>query len=147
MHVDTEAFIYFIQVHPTYIPIVQPVFEMIDRGEITGVSSYVTLFEVLVKPLKDNRPDIAAMYRNVLLQANNLVLFPLDRIITEKGAAISARYNFGHADAVQLATAVHLNVEACVTNDRDWRRFKEIEVFLIDDFLPGGRQRRESARG
>ncbi len=137
VHLDTQAVIYFILQNPTYVPIVRPIFEMINGGQLSGISSYVTLLEVMVHPIRENRPDLARSYRDVLLQADNFTLFPLDQVIAEEGASIRARYGFGTPDAVQLATAVHRGADVYVTNDHRLKRFRQVEVLVIDDFLSG----------
>ena len=36
---DTQIFIYFIEEEGRYLPLIKPLFEAIDRGELVGVSS------------------------------------------------------------------------------------------------------------
>ena len=47
---DTSPFIYLIERRPRYKHVVHDVFRRIDAGVIEGVSSVVTLTEVLTKP-------------------------------------------------------------------------------------------------
>jgi len=44
---DTPPFIYFIEEHPRYLPIVQPVFAAMTAGTLAGVTSGLTLLETL----------------------------------------------------------------------------------------------------
>ena len=46
--VDTAPFIYLIEKHPVYLERVRSIFTRIAQGNITGVSSVVTLTEVLI---------------------------------------------------------------------------------------------------
>lgn len=48
--VDTAIFIYFIEQHPRYAPALTSLFESIDRGEISAVTSSLTLLKTLVLP-------------------------------------------------------------------------------------------------
>jgi hypothetical protein len=43
---DTAPLIYFMEKDPTYIPLVHPFFEAVERGEIQVVTSTLTLTEV-----------------------------------------------------------------------------------------------------
>jgi hypothetical protein len=36
---DTAVFIYFIEEHPSYLPLVEPVFAAIDSGPLRGLTS------------------------------------------------------------------------------------------------------------
>ena len=59
---DTNVFIYYLQQEPRFEPCVAPVFEMIDRGEIQAFTSVITLLEVLVRPIRQGRLDLANQY-------------------------------------------------------------------------------------
>jgi hypothetical protein len=47
---DTAPMIYFVEAHPRYDALMTSIFERIARGEIKGVTSVITLTEVLVRP-------------------------------------------------------------------------------------------------
>ena len=135
--IDSMTMIYFIERHPTYLGVVRPLFELVGRGELRGLSSYIALLEVLVKPLKDGREDLVKEYRDILVGSRSFTLHPVDRATAEKGAEISAQYNLGAPDAIQLATATLQGAQAFVTNDMDLRRFPGVEILLLDEFIPG----------
>ena len=39
---DSAIFIYFIEEHPRYLPVVEPVFEAIDQDRLPAVTSAIT---------------------------------------------------------------------------------------------------------
>ncbi len=45
---DTVAFIYLIEEHPRFLPVVELLFTVIDEGALQGVTSALTLLETLV---------------------------------------------------------------------------------------------------
>jgi len=49
-----------------------------DSGDATGTTSVLTMHEVLVKPLRDGRQDIADKYREVLTNSANVTPHPID---------------------------------------------------------------------
>ena len=49
---DTSAFIYLVEKHPIFYPKVEPIFAALDAGDVRGVTSVLTLLEVLVRPLE-----------------------------------------------------------------------------------------------
>jgi len=72
---DSAAFIYFIEEHPLYEPLLSPLFEQrIEHGENQAVTSVVTLAEVLVQPKRVARDDLAQKYREFLTAGANLML-------------------------------------------------------------------------
>lgn len=136
VHIDSMTFIYFIEEHPRYVNVVESVFELVDAGELVGLSSYVTLLEVLVKPIQEKDAALAQKYREFLTGARNFALFPVDRGIAEDGAGIRARYGFRTPDAIQLATAVRHGADTFLTNDEKLKNFDQLEVVVLGDFRP-----------
>jgi hypothetical protein len=66
---DTAPLIYFIEENPAYIEAVRFFFEAMDLGDFLVVTSTVTLLEVLVHPLRSNNRELAAEYRDILLNS------------------------------------------------------------------------------
>ena len=114
---DTGPLIYYIEEHPTYLSRVRPFFEAAERNEFRIVTSYVTLIEVLVHPLRQGRPELAEEYRKILLQSPALTAIPLNEGIAEEAAALRARHNIRTPDAIQLATALRSGATWFLTND------------------------------
>ena len=75
---DTAVLIYWMEEHTKYLPIIYPVFEAIQEGQIQVVTSAVTLLETLVKPFREGDIALAELYENQLLHTQNLDLVPLD---------------------------------------------------------------------
>jgi predicted nucleic acid-binding protein len=139
VHLDSVTVIYFIEQHAIYGPLIRPLFECVDRGEMLVVTSYLTLLEVLVQPIRAGRLDVAQEYRDVLVQSRHVTLHAVDRAIAEQGAEIRATYPaIKTPDAIQLATALRQSAEIFVTNDRRLHGFDRLEVLVLDDLLPGG---------
>ncbi len=89
---DTGPLIYYIEEHPTLLAKIRPFFEAAERGEFRIVTSYITLIEVLVHPLRERRPELAAAYRDVLLHSSSLTAIALNEPIAEEAAALRARH-------------------------------------------------------
>ncbi len=134
VHFDSMTLIYLIERDPSYGPLVRDAVALVEGGLCVGFSSFITLLEVLVKPLRDGRPDLAQTYRNLLIGSRGFSLFPLDRKIAEDGAEIRARYSFRTPDAIQLATAVRHGAEAFLTNDEKLKGFDRLDIVLLDEF-------------
>jgi len=70
--IDTAPFIYLIERHPRYHPIIRPVFESLSVGSFAGATSVLTLLEVLVQPLRNGRADLARENRSILTESSGL---------------------------------------------------------------------------
>jgi len=133
---DTAPLIYFIEENQRYISMVEKIFYEIYHGNIFGISSYLTLLEVLIKPIKEGAREIADRYRDLLL--GNLRMFPVDARVAEKAAELRAKYDgngfkLNTPDAIQVATGLLNGAEIFLTNDRKLKQIQEIEVIVLDE--------------
>jgi predicted nucleic acid-binding protein len=123
--------IYYIEEHPDLMEKVELFINKIDDGKAIGITSYVTLLELLVKPLREGRFDLVDQYRTIL--SGNLEMVPLDEIISIKAAELRAKYGFRTPDAIQLASVIYRKGDVFVTNDKGLKKVTEIRVMVLDD--------------
>ena len=116
---DTAAFIYFIEEHERFLPVVAPFFEDAAAGRREIVTSALTLLEVLVVPLRRGNAALARRYELLLTRSKGLRLVEIDRTILRAAAEIRARWGARTPDAIQLASAIGSGCGAFVTNDRE----------------------------
>jgi predicted nucleic acid-binding protein len=128
---DTAPLIYFIEEHPAYLPKIRPFFEAAERGEFRIVTSFITLVEVLVHPLREGQTELADEYRKILLQSPDLTIVPRDESIAEAAAGLRARHNLRTPDAIQLATASTAGASWFLTNDADLTKVPGISVLVL----------------
>jgi predicted nucleic acid-binding protein len=132
---DTAPVIYFVENHPTYAPIVQPIFNRLDNGDLIAVVSPITLAECLVLPYKLKKPSVTKIFTELLVHSPSVLFSPLDDIIAGQAAELRALYNLALADAFQIAVAIHTHCDAFLTNDVELKRVTEIPIFIISETL------------
>lgn len=108
---DTSPFIFHIEEVEPYASILAPLFDGIATGRYSATTSVVTLIEVLTKPLREGRVELALTFRCYLTQGRNLDLVLLTPDLAEQAAALRARYRFKTPDAIQVATALAGDVQ------------------------------------
>src|SRR5260221_3682827 len=109
------------------------VFQMLDEGVFEGVTSTVTLIEVLMKPIQAGDKALGKAYRELLLNTRHIEVEPMGITIAEKAAELRAVHNLRTPDAIQLATGLRAGCQGFLTNDRKLLRVTEIAVFVLDD--------------
>lgn len=129
---DTAPLIYYIEEHPSYLPIVEPFFEALADGAFAAVTSTITLAEVLTQPLRQGDTQLAALYRELLLAAEGLMVLPVGNDIAEGAARLRAKYGFRTPDAIQLATGITSKAAAFLTNDFRLSAMLELRVIVLD---------------
>lgn len=128
---DTNILIYYIEVHPVYFKKVAHFIDRIADGKATGITSYVTLLELLVKPIREKRFDLVEQYRTIL--TNHLMMVQLDEYVASKAAELRAKYSIRTPDAIQLASVISKNGDVFITNDERLETVKEIKVLTLKD--------------
>ena len=128
---DTNVLIYYIEEHPVFMEKIEFFINKIEDGEAIGITSYVTLLELLVKPIREGRLDLVNQYRTIL--SARLEMVPLDETISLKAAGLRAKYGFRTPDAIQLASVIHKKGEVFITYDKGLKNIKEIKVLSMED--------------
>ncbi len=133
---DTDALIYFVETHPAYLPIIEPVVELVYSQQAQGHVSAVNLLEVLVRPLRENRPDLVDKYRSALTTDDRMRLHIVTSEIAERAAGIRAAYRVEVADSIVAATAIEAGCQYLITNNADdFKRIPGIEILTINDYV------------
>jgi predicted nucleic acid-binding protein len=133
LYIDTAPIIYFAEQIAPFAERVYAIFSRIVEGEIAGVTSTITLTEVLTKPLRDKDSEVEAAYRNMLVNDGGYVRVPVTDAVAERAALLRAQYNLRTPDALHLATAIISSCGAFLTNDYALKRVTEITILVLDE--------------
>lgn len=131
---DTAVFIYLVEEHPVYLPLIIPVFVAIDRGKIRGVTSALTILETTVVPLRSGDEALARRYEALLTNSRGLTLVPLDLDLLRAAAHLRAVTRLKTPDAIQLAAALAEGCTTFVSNDHHYPQLPGIRILQIDDY-------------
>jgi len=103
---DTATFIYFIEEHPRFLPVIEPLFAAMDAGRIHAISSSLTLLEVLVVPYRAGDLPLAGRYQELLTGSRGLRLIDIDRAQLRAAAQLRGVHRAVKTpDAIQLRGA------------------------------------------
>ncbi len=132
--IDTAVFIYFIQEHSRFLPLVLPLFEEADAGKRELVTSALTLLEVLVVPYRTADVALADRYEALLTRSRGIRLLDITAGHLRDAAALRARTRIKTPDALQLAAAVSAGCQTFVTNDRDLPKIPGLRLVQLSDY-------------
>ncbi len=133
--IDTSPFIYHVENHPIYSASSLALFRGIARGTAVGVTSTLTMTELLVLPYRSERPDAAHNAFSAIVQMANIEWLSPSLGVADRAARARARYGLRTLDAIQLATALTAGATGLVTNDKDFQRVRDLEVLILDDLI------------
>lgn len=131
---DSAVFIYFIEEDDRLLSIVKPLFAAIDRGVLQGVTSGLTLLEVLVVPYRIGDFSLAEQYEALLTRSRGLRLVDLDRALLRSAALLRATLRLKAPDAIQIAAALGARCSAFLTSDRKIRPVPGLKVLQLRDY-------------
>jgi predicted nucleic acid-binding protein len=132
--IDTSCFIYLLERHPRYLPVVRPLFAAADAGERELVTSALTLLEVLVVPYRAGDAGLAARYTALLTRSRGVRLVPLAEPVLRGAAHLRAVHGVSTPDALQLASALGSRCGSFVTNDRRLPKLPGLTILQLSDF-------------
>lgn len=132
---DTSVFIYHLEDHPGYSPFTEMIFNGLENGINKGVTSYLTLMEILTRPKAEGFPQVALDYEYYLTTFPNLTFHEMGLDVARKASDVRSKDRMKTPDAIQLATAILNGATAFLTNDKIFERVKEIDTLILDKFL------------
>jgi predicted nucleic acid-binding protein len=124
---DSNCFFYLIEGSP-YADMLTDLFQRIEKKSLIGVTSIITITEILTGPYKSKNYKLVEEYRSTLLSFPNLTFREMDYEIANQTAQCRAQYGLKTPNAIQLATAMLEKADVFITNDRD---FKNVEFPIL----------------
>ena len=132
---DTAAFIYLVEEHAEYLPVVEPLFREVAGGRRQAVTSAITLLEVLVVPYRTGDLELVRRYEAILTRSRGVRIVEVDRGQIHSAALLRARYGIRTPDALQVAAVLSAGCETFVTNDRDLPAVPGIRILQLRSYL------------
>jgi len=134
-YIDTNLWVYALEGYPQYKLFLTALFGEIDAGNLYGVTSELTLAELLVKPFLDKKPATQRAYQHALQSAINLQVVPISRQILVESARLRAETSLKLPDAIHVATALHTHCDTFLTNDKRIRSVRNLTIIQISQFV------------
>lgn len=86
--IDTAPFIYFTGANSSFVAVCREVFRHLPTGEAVGITSLLTLTEVLVHPVRTADIELEAAYCDLLLSTDGIISVPVDILIAHRAAQL-----------------------------------------------------------
>jgi predicted nucleic acid-binding protein len=132
---DTQILIYFIQEDGRYLPLIKPLFEAIDSGDLLAVTSGLSWMEVLVVPYRSGNAALADRYESLLTRSRGLRFIEVDRSLLKAAAQLRATFKLKSPDAIQVAAALVCDCTSFLTNDRRIRTVPGLKILQVKNYL------------
>ena len=132
--VDTVIFIYFIEEHPQFLPVIEPLFREVDEGRLELITSALTLLEVLVVPHRTGDHLLAGRYESILTRSRGVRIADISRDHLRAAAQLRAKTGVKTPDSLQLVAALAASCTALLTNDRELPTVPGIRILQLASY-------------
>ena len=130
---DTVIFIYFLEQHPVYFETVKELFRRIETDKLTAVMSSLVFTELLVPAYRADDITTVNTLSRLLINFPNIKTVPVSNEISIEAARLRAIFGMRTPDAIHAATALKMDADAIITNDKDFLKLREhIDIILLD---------------
>jgi predicted nucleic acid-binding protein len=133
--VDTVIFIYFIEEHPQFLQVIEPLFRDVDRGRIELITSALTLLEVLVVPYRRGDQLLASRYESILTRSRGVRIADISRDYLRAAAQLRAKTGVKTPDSLQLIAALAAGCTVFLTNDRKLPTVPGMRILQLASYL------------
>ncbi|WP_445638253.1 VapC toxin family PIN domain ribonuclease [Nostoc sp. DSM 114161] len=134
IYIDTPVVIYSVEWNPEYYSLLLPLWLKFQTGEIQIISSELILMEALVLALRNNDTFLLNAYEELLL-SENMQLVPISKSVLRQAANLRATTNLKTPDAIHVATALSVNCNQFLTNDKGFRNVPSLPVIILSEVL------------
>jgi predicted nucleic acid-binding protein len=141
VYLDTNVFIAAYETTGAHSDHAWWLLDALERGDIIGATSELTLSELLVRPIEEGADDLAEAYDGMIRPAAHFDVLPVGRDILIAAARLRARRSATRLpDAVHLASAERLGCRIFISRDKRLRapegmRVIGLDPFTLDDLL------------
>jgi len=142
VYLDSNIFVYTVEDVTPWAEQTVAVLEAVDHGELTAVTSELSLAEALVKPFQLDHEEAIRAYRGIFQSRDSLTVVPITSEILLDAARLRGVWlrtaedsRPKLPDAIHAATARAESCEVLLTNDLRFQAFKEIETLFLRDFI------------
>lgn len=118
---DTMLFIYWLEDHPKYAPMVEKIHREMEARKDVLCTSIFTLGEILVGPYRMGATAEVKRIRDYL-ESPAVELLPFSTKAADQYARLRAQHRVSPADGIQLACAAAQGIDLFITHDDALRK-------------------------
>jgi len=135
VYLDANILIYALEGFALFATELQLLFDAIEEGKIQGITSELSLAEVLVKPMLENNFELRVAYERLLRHSPVFSVMPMTREVLLGASEIRARQRLRLPDAIHLATARMNGCSCFLTNDSRLKSVPGMRVVILSEVL------------
>ena len=129
------VFIYHFEKDKRYLPATTMLFDRMENGKLSGVTSIITVAEIFSHQRVIESEDLSAVYGHVFAVWPGLTVVSPDMDEAQLAGAVRVQYGLRLPDAFQVTAGLKFGAQVLITNDERVGRVKQPKVMLLGDYL------------
>ena len=137
LHVDACVLGLHLTGDSRYLPLTRTLLYGLEKGEFEGRTSAISLYQLLVEPLRHGQEAEAETIEACLGALPGLTIVPVSSVIARQAAQVRAQLGGSVERATQIATALATDADVFVTQRSALRRIAGMGVEQLDAYVGG----------
>ncbi len=133
IYLDANIIIYLLEGFEPFAPTLSRLLEAIELGQVTCITSEMTVAEVLVRPFKQEATDLIKIYMDALNDKRLVALQPITYQTLTDAAFARAETGMKLPDAIHVATAIQNGCDIFLTNDKGIKTPKNLNRMSLEE--------------
>ena len=133
IYTDSNFWIYCLEGTPEHRHIISMFLKSCLNKGVALYTSLLTLAECLVLPAKQDDQKLKFDYIELFTGLKFLDLIPLETMTSMKTSTLKAKYQIPTPDCIHLATALVMECNYFITNDKNLQKVKEIKTVTVEE--------------
>lgn len=130
---DSMIYIYHFEEAPGFSEKTKEVFRLLENGSFDGISSVISMIEILTQPKKKRDYYLVKEYQYLIKNFPNLEINDVNFKVADLASSLRAEYNLTTPDAIVVATCLVSGATGLITSDIELSRVQEIDIFILDN--------------
>jgi predicted nucleic acid-binding protein len=135
IYLDVNIWIYALEGYSAFAQELALLFQNIDQGLLTAVTSELSLAEALVKPVQDQDITLQEIYKQAISTRSHFLVTPIGRDILIRAAYLRAVTGLKLPDSIHLATALQYQCTTFLSNDQRFQAISGIHTVILSKVI------------
>jgi predicted nucleic acid-binding protein len=131
VYVDSNIFIYFVELNPDYFIRAEELFDHIDTVGARLLTNEYTLAECIYQPSRDSNFSLVAQYESLFEREGEVQLLSLDGALAKRAAFTGGKLGLKLADAIHYISALEAGCDFFVTADAAFKSGPAMKVLRL----------------
>jgi predicted nucleic acid-binding protein len=132
VYFDANIFIYLMEGYPSFENSLRDIRDSIFNSESSICTSELTLCEVLVPAFRANNTGLLSLYRQFIEESGAFELIATNRETYVRASLLRAQIGLRTPDAIHMASAIESDCTVFLTNDRQLKVPKGMEILRLE---------------